>query len=457
MVAAGVRVGDPELELLARRYRIVVLMETGNVAVAAAEVRAFAHLADTLRQPGLRWYARVAEGMLALLRGDLDAAWDLAERGLADGRAAGSANAQMLAAGSLQGMILRERKDLDGCLSILISANADHHEANRGMDFMYPMFLVGYGVDRETVREILARMPRDLRWTENDGLHLCIWCSLGDAAAFTGEVGWAERAFAELQEYPDRFALDGTASVCYGPVGATLGRIAASLGRPAEAADWFRRALAALASTPAPFLRARIQADLASLAAGPTSLPPTVPTPAPSAARFTRDGDAWNVSFVGASVHLRDSKGLQDIARLLARPDREIHVLDLVGATVTNTGLGEPLDARARREYEQRIRDLTEQIEEAEDHNDIAAAAALDDERALLLEQLGSALGLTGRSRPQGSDAERARKAVGMRIRDAIARIDRELPALGVHLRNSIHTGVFCSYRPENPVGWQLD
>ena len=44
-----------------------------------------------------------------------------------------------------------------------------------------------------------------------------------------------------------------------------------------------------------------------------------------------------------------------------------------------------------------------------------------------------------------------------MRIRDTIGRLDRELPALGAHLRNSVHTGVFCSYRPERPVHWDLD
>ena len=152
------------------------------------------------------------------------------------------------------------------------------------------------------------------------------------------------------------------------------------------------------------------------------------------------------------------------ISYLLARPDGEVHALDLVAASeghgrsdrAADGDVGPALDARARGEYEARIRDLTELIEEAEAANDIGRAARLDDERAQLLRELAAALGLSGRARSQSSDAERARKAVTMRIRDAIGRIDRELPALGSHLRNSVRTGIFCSYRPEQPVEWRL-
>jgi hypothetical protein len=106
--------------------------------------------------------------------------------------------------------------------------------------------------------------------------------------------------------------------------------------------------------------------------------------------------------------------------------------------------------------YEQRVRDLTEEIEEADANHDDARAAKLDEERATLLEELARSLGLGGRGRPQASDAERARKAVGMRIRDAITRIDGEAPDLARHLRHSLRTGTFCSYRPEHPVDWEL-
>jgi hypothetical protein len=172
----------------------------------------------------------------------------------------------------------------------------------------------------------------------------------------------------------------------------------------------------------------------------------------------------WFVAYDGASIRLRHSKGLSDLAQLVTRPGTALHVFDLIAAAEgrsrvpegdRGSDLGEVIDARARGEYEQRIRDLTSDIEEAEANNDDARAAMLDAERELLLTQLAGALGLGGRARRQGGDAERARKAVGMRLRDTIGRIEEGLPTLGRHLKVSVQTGVYCTYAPERPMHWQ--
>jgi len=42
------------------------------------------------------------------------------------------------------------------------------------------------------------------------------------------------------------------------------------------------------------------------------------------------------------------------------------------------------------------------------------------------------------------------------RIRAVIKRIEQAHPPLGHHLRHSIRTGAFCSYRPEVPMEWTL-
>jgi len=49
---------------------------------------------------------------------------------------------------------------------------------------------------------------------------------------------------------------------------------------------------------------------------------------------------------------------------------------------------------------------------------------------------------------------ERARKAVTNRIRESIARIAKQHPALGRHLANGIQTGLHCVYRPEAKIVW---
>ena len=51
---------------------------------------------------------------------------------------------------------------------------------------------------------------------------------------------------------------------------------------------------------------------------------------------------------------------------------------------------------------------------------------------------------------------ERARKALTMRIGTALKAIETLHPELARHLRNSVSTGRFCSYRPDQELTWQL-
>jgi hypothetical protein len=183
--------------------------------------------------------------------------------------------------------------------------------------------------------------------------------------------------------------------------------------------------------------------------------------PAQPSARneFRRDGELWQLAFDGESVHMPDLKGLHDLARLLAAPREEIHVLDL-GAVVDGVSpqghAGELLDAEARAAYKARIDELREERELAEAANDTVRAERAREELDAIGEALQSAYGLGGRARRAGDQAERARSAVTWRIRSAITRVEAVHPALGRHLKNSVRTGTFCSYAPEQPVDWRL-
>jgi hypothetical protein len=81
-------------------------------------------------------------------------------------------------------------------------------------------------------------------------------------------------------------------------------------------------------------------------------------------------------------------------------------------------------------------------------------AEATREELDKLTDAVAAAFGLGGRPRKAGHPAERARSAVTWRIRNALSKIDEAHPALGRHLRNSVRTGTFCSYRPERDVEW---
>src|SRR5205085_1404269 len=116
------------------------------------------------------------------------------------------------------------------------------------------------------------------------------------------------------------------------------------------------------------------------------------------------------------------------------------------------------LDAEAKAAYRARVRELREDIEEAESFNDPERAARAHDELAFLARELAGAVGLGGRDRKVGSDAERARVNVTRAIRTALKRIADHDPALGRSLGGAIRTGTFCAYEPppgDEPV-WDL-
>ena len=188
---------------------------------------------------------------------------------------------------------------------------------------------------------------------------------------------------------------------------------------------------------------------------------------------FRREADYWSVSFEGHSVHLRDRKGMRYLARLLADPGREFHVLDLVAAE-TDRGApvdggqaadlprsvfgdaGEVLDARAKGAYRRRLAEIDEDIEQAHVIGDAERAAQADVERDFLVRELGRAFGLSGRGRRAASASERARAGVTRAVRQAMARIGEHHPRLGEHLDRTIRTGTYCAYLPDPrvPAGW---
>jgi hypothetical protein len=173
-------------------------------------------------------------------------------------------------------------------------------------------------------------------------------------------------------------------------------------------------------------------------------------------ASFSLDGEMWRVAFAGTVVYLKSSKGMHDLAELLSRPGSEISCLDLAGASVADRGTGELIDAEARRRYENRLRELQSDIDLAESDGDPVREERAHAEFDAIVDHLTAALGLAGRPRRHVDTSERARSAVTQRIRGSIKRIEAAHEQLGAHLRSSVNTGTFCSYRPERPVRWSV-
>ena len=169
--------------------------------------------------------------------------------------------------------------------------------------------------------------------------------------------------------------MDGYGSACFGQVADLLSRLADYLGRP-------------------------------------TAVPP-------GRAAFVRTGTVWRLEFRGRAVTVVDSKGMRDLAVLLARPGREIHVLDLVEASggpsraSAGADTGPMIDAAARAAYKRRLLDLEDEIDTAARNSDLGRLATLQAEREFLAAELAAALGLGGRPRLSGDRSRESPESGG--------------------------------------------
>jgi hypothetical protein len=179
------------------------------------------------------------------------------------------------------------------------------------------------------------------------------------------------------------------------------------------------------------------------------------PEPVGGPAVFRREGIQRLIGFAGAEIVVPDLVGLRYIERLLAEPRREIHVLDLV--RLERGGGGEQaglpvLDEQARASYQRRLAEIDEDIEDARTTGDFVRVELSEHDREFLLAELSRAVGLGGRIRTTGSDAERARTSVTRSIRYALTRLAAQHPRLADHLRSTVSTGTHCSYLPDPQV-----
>ena len=176
---------------------------------------------------------------------------------------------------------------------------------------------------------------------------------------------------------------------------------------------------------------------------------PKAETPADVGLQLTRSGELWTLTGLGEAVHVKTSRGMEWLARLIAEPGRELHVLELVGAPAAVSGDSGPLlDTQARTAYRERMRELVAQREQAEAQADLGRAERVAAELEALTGELERAFGLGGRERRAGVASERARSNVQRRIAHALGQVRTASPRLADHLQASVRTGTYCVYAP---------
>jgi hypothetical protein len=323
----------------------------------------------------------------------------------------------------------------------------------------------------------LAGLPRSSSW-------LVTVNGIVEAAYLLDEADVATRAYELLRPYADLPMIGSLGITCFGSAQHALGVAALTSGQLDLAIEHLHAAVQhnlALAHWPAlvasrqrlaqAYARrgwpqdadaARRELDAATSEATAVGLPvPDQPVSGPSAAlaECHRAGRKWRLALRNRSVLVEDGIGLVHLAVLIANPRQEILAADLVaglaglsGAAGDVGGAHPVLDHEAIAEYRNRLKRLDAEIGQLESAGDPSRASLLGQARAerdWLVAQLSGAGGFAGRTRSFPDQPERARVAVGKAIRRALARVTEADAVIGEHLRQTVRTGVRCSYWPD--------
>ena len=434
MLDAAQASGDDDLVAQARLLRAAALLELGDPA-GRDELLTYVTLAGNLGHARGRWGALTRQATFAQLAGRAEESARLGEQALELGLAIGE-------------------PDAAGCFFTsrwaLVALGV--REPATGMDTsdpLWPMFPVlkawPYAARGEAAAAAAALGDFSV-------LDVTMWTGLESLAAaavvFAVAGSDAQRSwvYERLRPYAGTHVVVGGCASYHAAVDHHLGALAASLGDTAAAEAHFRAALAMHER-----LGAAGWARLSEQAlAGP------LPAPASRAANEVRLVNGVRLlCYEGKQVQLPDSKGLGDIAALIGAHGADVHVLTLVGHRLARMGADPVLDEPAKAAYKARLAGLAREIEDAEDAGSLGRAEALRSERDALIRELAAAAGLGRRDRRLGDEAERARKTVSARVRDALAKIGQVHPELADHLRSSLRMGTLCSYSPAGPVTWK--
>jgi hypothetical protein len=455
-------VDDVRTRMDAHLWRLTTALETLDVTGMHRQLSALDLLADETGSPLVRYFAMTRRAMHATLTDDLDRGLELAEAAYALGTEIGIPDA--FAVYHEQRAEIARHADDTGFLAGE-AAMAEDYAVRHGIESVMAeaAVLALQAGDTDRASRLVAQVagggfgqvPYDVDW-------LLTVSKTTEAAAGLGHAGIAHAGMTLMTPYAGRCVLNAGAVVCVGVVEDYLWR-AAVVSEDPRADDWRAAAGAAYRRLGAPWLARRVSAPCEVRRGVPVAA--TRPADRRTVEMRQLPGQTvWSIGPAAQARLLPDMKGLHYLRALLQRPGVEITALELSamaaghGTAVAEAGTGERLDRRALTAYRNRLREIDEELGEAESWNDPARAERIEAEREALLRELSGATGLGGRVRTMGGTAERARVAVRKAIAATLDRIDAEDPALARLLRRTVHTGSACRYvpDPDTPVDWLL-
>ncbi len=501
LLELATRAGDPLLALSGRVWRLCAQLDSGDIAAVDREFQALDSQARELRHPSFLVWASRFEVVRALIDGRFDAAEQLAMRTY-------ELSKRLWPRAALQGLtaqlffVRREQGRLAELQESVRSAVSEHPTIP---GWRCGLAFVESELDhREATRSEFERLAsNDFHELCDDRNGLFSLPLIAEVCAYLGDSERAATLYRLLEPFSGMNAGPGFGIVSLGSINHYLGRLATLMDQWDVAEEQFARALEMhtrmgarpwLADTQVCFaemLRARRgdgdleRAEVLMARARETAeelnmarlLRRMTPARAPvvstvakadrASCGFVKEGDYWTIDFAGATARLKDQVGLNYVAELLHHPGEEFHATVLLAsarghaAAPSGTPAGDAgplLDTRAKLAYRSRLRELREELEEANEFNDLERSSKIQAEIDALVKELSRAIGLGGRDRKAASVSERARVNVTRRIRIALRNIAKAIPKLGDHLNATVKTGTFISYNPDPriPIDWRF-
>ena len=445
---------DVDARMQAHLWGVTVAMETLDMARLHRQVRALESLAS--ESPKAKFFAASRRLAVDVLEARFESAPQLVE--LARDAAESTSIPDCVAVlHAMVGYAALFSGDTATCASEAeVFEQYGVQEGNRAISAEAMTLWIGAGnLDRtqallgQAGAGLLDELPRDADWLLTMQLVL-------EAALATGSEDVVAEAAGHLAPYENRAVVNAGGVMFHGVTDDTLSRAAELRGDDDEARRLRTRALATYQRIGANWWYDRL--------AGGHHGSRRIATE--RVCLYPEEGGLWLVGREGAARHLPALRGLCHLRTLIRRAGLDVRAVDLMGLQAGTAGaapiasdIGEMLDDTARAAYRQRLRDLDEEIAEADEWSDTGRLALLSEEREALMDELRAASGLGGRSRRTGSTDERARVAVRKAIVAAIDRIALADPDVARLLRDRVHTGTYCRYDddPERPIVWILE
>jgi hypothetical protein len=180
---------------------------------------------------------------------------------------------------------------------------------------------------------------------------------------------------------------------------------------------------------------------------------------------FRQCGSRWQIRFQGGeAVFLNRQKGAEYITILLATPHQLISVLDLYdnGTMDEQTRVAMKAGGFHAAEYKlvakirNSLKELEQEIVEAEEFNDHERAERLRVEKDQILKQVNAMIGPGGKLRKSDDPLKKPRDAVSKAVRRTIQNVRKaNMNRLADHLEKSIVFGNKMMYNPSDEIIWE--